>query len=98
MRTRLIGLIALLAIALVGVRLTSKLQSSPERWPDWSAVPYGLDGWSGKDATFDPVYGADASDTNLLRIYGRQGEIPVILYVGFYKDLAAILEAHTPEI
>jgi EpsI family protein len=98
MRTRLIGLIILLAITLAGVRAASKSHNSLERLPDWGAVPYELGGWSGKDATFDPVYGSDPSDTNLLRVYDRPGETPIIVYVGFYKDLATILEVHTPEL
>ena len=98
MRTRLIGLIVVLAITLVGVRAASRSRTSLERLPDWGAVPYELDGWGGRDATFDPVYGSDPSDTNLLRVYSRQGEPPIIVYVGFYKDLATILEVHTPEL
>jgi EpsI family protein len=98
MRTRLIGLIVVLAITLVGVRAASRSRNSLERLPDWGAVPYELDGWIGKDATFDPVYGSDPSDTNLLRVYSRRGEPPIIVYVGFYKDLATILEVHTPEL
>jgi EpsI family protein len=98
MRTRLIGLIVLLAITLVGVRAASRSRSSLERLPDWGVVPYELGGWGGKDATFDPVYGSDPSDTNLLRVYSRKGEPPIIVYVGFYRDLATILEVHTPEL
>jgi len=98
MRKRLIGLSVLLVITLLSVRTALKSQGSPQRWPNWDAVPYEFDGWSGKDATFDLAYESDPADTNLLRVYSRKDEIPVILYVGFYRDLAAILEAHTPEI
>jgi len=98
MRTRLIGLILLLAITLFGVRTASTSLNSLGRLPEWSAVPYEFDGWSGKDAKFDPVYGNDPSDTNLLRVYDRPGGTPIIVYVGFYRDLATILEVHTPEL
>jgi EpsI family protein len=98
MRNRLIGLIVLLAITIVGVRAATKSRGSLQRLPDWAAVPYELDGWRGKDASFDPIYGTDPSDTNLLRVYARQDESPVIVYVGFYRDLATILEVHTPEL
>jgi EpsI family protein len=98
MRTRLIGLIVLLAITLVGVSTASKSRNSLEALPDWGVVPYEFAGWYGKDAAFDPVYGSDPSDTNLLRVYERPGGTPIIVYVGFYKDLATILEVHTPEL
>jgi len=98
MRSRLIGLIVMLGITLVGVRVASQSRNTLERLPDWNAVPYEFAGWSGKDAAFDPVYGSDPSDTNLLRVYDRPGGTPIIVYVGFYKDLATILEVHTPEL
>lgn len=98
MRSRLIGLIVLLAVTMVGVRTASKSRSSFQLLPDWNSVPYDFAGWHGKDATFDPVYGSDPSDTNLLRVYVRQDEPAVIVYVGYYKDLATILEVHTPEL
>jgi EpsI family protein len=98
MRNRLIGLILVLAITLIGVRAASKSRTSLERLPDWGAVPYEIDGWIGSDAAFDPVYGSDPSDTSLLRVYSRQGKPPIVVYVGFYKDLATILEVHTPEL
>jgi len=98
MRTRLIGLIVLLGITLAGVRAASRSRHSTELLPDWSAVPYELAAWSGRDTTFDPVYGSDPSDTSLLRVYTKSGQSPIIIYVGFYKDLATILEVHTPEL
>ncbi len=98
MRSRLIGLIVVLAITFGGVRAASRSHNSLERLPDWGAVPYEFDGWSGKDASFDPIYGADPSDTNLLRVYDRPDGTPIIVYVGFYKDLATVLDVHTPEL
>jgi EpsI family protein len=33
-----------------------------------------------------------------LRVYSKSKQPPVIAYVGFYGDLATILEVHTPEL
>jgi EpsI family protein len=98
MRSRVTALIVLLAITLVSVRAASRSHNSLDRLPNWSAVPYEMAGWTGKDATFDPVYGSDPSDTSLLRVYSKPTATPIIVYVGFYKDLSAILEIHTPEL
>jgi EpsI family protein len=70
---------------------------SQARVPDWNAVSYEFDGWRGIDAAFDPVYGEDPAQTSLLKLYTRGTDESVIVYVGFYGDLAKILELHTPE-
>jgi EpsI family protein len=57
-----------------------------------------FNGWQGYETTFDPVYGTDPADSSLLRFYTKGGQAPVIVYVGFYSDLATILEVHTPEL
>jgi EpsI family protein len=98
MQKRITLLIALFAVTLAGVQAASRLRETRHRMPDWSAVPYDLDDWQGKDTTFDPVYGADPADTSLLRVYSRGADSPVILYVGFYRDLTTSLDVHTPEI
>jgi EpsI family protein len=97
-RIRLITLIGLFAITWVGVRLATQYHHSQRRFPNWNSVPYDFGAWTGRDATFDPLYGADPADTSLLRIYNREQQSPVIVYVGFYGDLATILEVHTPEL
>ena len=98
MQKRLIVLISLMVVTLVGVNVTERLRQMESHEPDWSRIPYEMDGWSGRDAKFDPLYGADPSDSSILRVYDRGNNTPVILYVGFYKNVAAILDIHTPEL
>lgn len=98
MRTRLILSVVLLALTLFGVQAATRSHSTASAQPDWSMVPLFFGNWAGQEATFDPVYGTDPSDTHLLRVYSRPGEPPVIVYVGFYENLATILEVHTPEL
>jgi EpsI family protein len=97
-RTRLIILTALFAMTYGGVQAATVYRSHQRRAPDWNSVPYELGGWTGREAAFDPIYGADPADTSLLRIYSSGEQPPVIAYVGFYGDLATILEVHTPEL
>lgn len=98
-RIRLTALIALFAVSLLGARAIAHVRPAPQgTGPDWSAVPHRLGSWSGSDGKFDPIYGTDPADTSLLRVYSRGDEPPVILYAGFYSDLSAILEVHSPEI
>lgn len=96
-RIRLTVLIALVAGTFACVRATTRYRASQTRLPDWAAVPYQFDGWSGVDGEFDPVYGVDPAQTSLLRIYRQKENAPVIVYVGFYSNLATILEVHNPE-
>jgi EpsI family protein len=98
MQNRLILSIVVMALTLIGVRAASQSRAAARVSPDWSAVPLALDGWTGQEATFDPVYGTDPSDTHLLRVYSQPGQPPVIVYVGFYENLATILDVHTPEL
>ena len=98
MQNRLVLLIALLGLALAGVHRVENLRRGQSYSAKWSAVPYQLSNWEGQDAAFDPVYGADPADSSLLRIYTQQNQPPVIVYVGFYRDLTKILEVHTPEL
>jgi EpsI family protein len=97
-RTRLIVLIAMFTLAYAGVRAATLHRYNQKRAPNWNSVPYELGGWTGRDASFDPIYGADPADTSLLRVYAQEKQSPVIAYVGFYGDLATILEVHTPEL
>jgi len=75
----------------------TKRRLAQSRRPDWNAIRYEFNGWNGADAEFDPVYGVDPADTSVLRIYDRGTAGPVIAYVGFYSDIAKILQGHTPE-
>lgn len=98
MRKRLILLIVLFALTLAGVQAAQRLRQKQRRVPNWSVVPYDMKDWQGLDTTFDPIYGSDPATSSLLRIYSNTNQGPVIVYVGFYSDLAAILEVHTPEL
>jgi EpsI family protein len=97
-RIRLMVLITLFAGTFAAVQVTMRHHHQQERQPHWDVVPYQIDGWSGFDGRFDPVYGADPSDTRILRVYQQDAEPPVILYVGFFGELATILDVHTPEL
>jgi len=97
-RIRLTILTALLAVSFVGERAATHYRLQQKRSPNWSVVPYQIGDWSGVDGRFDPIYGADPADVSLLRIYREKTQPPVIAYVGFFRDLATILEVHTPEL
>jgi EpsI family protein len=97
-RIRLTFLAALYAVTALGVYAAERYRAEHQRSPDWSAVPYSLNGWMGTDARFDAVYGVDPAESSLLRVYSRSSSIPVIAYVGFSGDLPSIMEVHTPEL
>jgi EpsI family protein len=81
-----------------GVVAATREQAKLKRQPDWRKVPYELGEWKGIDAVSDPVYGADPADTSMFRLYRRGPQPPIIVYVGFYENLAAIMDVHTPEL
>jgi EpsI family protein len=97
-RIRLSVLFLLFTLTFGAVHAATRYRLEQRRKPNWAAVPYRVGEWSGTDGSFDPVYGSDPADESLLRIYRRDGAPPVIAYVGFYANLAAILEVHTPEL
>jgi EpsI family protein len=97
-RKRLIILMALFSLTWLGVGLATLHRYNQRRTPDWSAMPYEVGDWTGRDASFDPIYGSDPADTSLLRIYAQAKEPPIIAYVGFYGDITTILDVHTPEL
>jgi EpsI family protein len=98
MQKRLISLLALLALTLAAVQWLEKSREQQRKQPAWNAVPYEFKEWRGLDTAFDPVYGEDPADSSLLRVYAKGDQLPVIVYVGFYVDLAGILDVHTPEL
>jgi len=98
MQKRLILLIVIFGLTLVGVHAGAKQRGHEKRYPNWEAIPYTFDGWHGVEASFEPVYGSDPADSSFLRVYSNDGQPPVMVYVGFYGDLAAILDVHTPEL
>lgn len=97
-RIRLIVLIAVLTLTFCGARAAARYRLGQKRLPNWSGVPYEVGSWRGIDGKFDPVYGTDPADTSLLRVYHKADGATVIAYVGFFGDLATILEVHTPEL
>ena len=97
-RIRLMVLIVLFAATFGAVKAAERYHHDQMREPNWDVVPYQIEGWTGVDGRFDPIYGADPSDTRLLRVYRQGAEPPVILYVGFFGELATILDIHTPEL
>jgi EpsI family protein len=97
-RIRVIILVAVLTVTFGGARSAAHYRRGQRRQPNWRALPYEVGSWRGMDGRFDPVYGTDPADTSLLRIYHKDGKPPVIAYVGFFSDLATIIEVHTPEL
>lgn len=97
-QNRLIILLLLYGLTFAGAHTATRLRQTQRRQPNWSAVPFAFEGWDGKQAVFDPLYGIDPADTSLLRMYSQYGQPPVIVYVGFYNDLSTILDVHTPEV
>jgi EpsI family protein len=98
MQKNLLILIALFGATLFLVRTAEEMREAQKRQPDWDAIPYDFRGWHGRNTFFDPVYGTEPSDSSLLRVYEQDDRSPVIVYIGFYSDLATILEVHTPEL
>ncbi len=97
-RVRLIVLILIFAATLGGVRAATRYRVAQQRTPDWRFVPYDIGKWQGIDGRFDPVYGTDPADSSTLRVYQKEGQPPVAAYVGFFENLATVMEVHTPEL
>ena len=91
-------LIGLFAVAAGGVCAATHYRMTQKRQPEWKFIPDQFDGWTGVNSSFDPLYGADPADSSMLRVYRQGDNPPVIVYVGFFADLTAILEVHTPEL
>jgi len=98
MQKRLVILMGLFGLTLVGVQAATRTREAQLKHPYWSAVPFLFDGWKGFETSFDPVYGTDPAESSLLRVYSKENQIPIVVYVGYYSDLAKILEVHTPEL
>jgi EpsI family protein len=98
-RIRAVILIVLLAAASLGARAGRTYRLNlVQKPPDWKELPYHFGDWSGREARFDKIYGEDPADDALLRSYqGKDGK-HIIVYVGYYKDLAAVMELHNPEL
>lgn len=94
---RILIVLGLFAVCTASVRLAERYRSSHARSPNWEAISSNFDGWEGADAQFDPVYGVDPAQGYLLRLFRKDHRPPVIAYVGFYGNVATILEAHTPD-
>ena len=97
-RIRLIVLAMLFVFAFGGVRVATRYRLGQQRSPNWTVISYDIGEWQGTDGRFDPIYGGDPADTSLLRVYHKTGAPPVIAYVGFFGDLAQVMEVHTPEL
>jgi len=97
-RIRLIVLIVALLLTFGGVRAAARYRVGQQRSPTWEQIPYGIGPWQGADGRFDPIYGTDPANSSLLRVYHRADGLPVIAYVGFFGDLATVMEVHTPEL
>lgn len=94
---RIFLLTGIFLVTAVAAYSAARHRVSPTRAPDWSSVSSNFAGWRGADTMFDPIYGDDPADTSLLKVFDRKPGESVIVYVAFYRDLAKILELHTPE-
>jgi EpsI family protein len=97
-QVRLTELIVLFALTLLGTQAAEGYRANQRIAPDWNAIPRELSGWIGVDGQFDLASGWDPADTSVLRVYERAQSPPIIVYVGFYHNLATYMEFHTPEI
>lgn len=97
MTKRIVLLLAIFIATGLAAHSAARHRVTRSLTPDWSNVPPNLAGWRGTDAAFDPVYGDDPADTSLLKVFDREPRESIIVYVAFYRDLAKILELHTPE-
>jgi EpsI family protein len=91
-------LIVVFVLTFGGVRAATRYRLAQQRSPDWRTVPYNIGEWRGVDTRFDPIYGSDPADSSLLRVYHKVDGPPVVAYVGFFGDLATVMEVHTPEL
>jgi EpsI family protein len=97
-RVRITVLVVVFVLTFGGVRAATHYRLGQHRSPDWNVVPFDVGEWRGTNGGFDPIYGDDPADTSLLRVYRKADGLPVIAYVGFFGDLATVLEVHTPEL
>jgi EpsI family protein len=97
-QVRLTVLLLIFVATFGGARAATRYRVAQQRTPDWHFVPYDMGKWRGVDGRFDPVYGTDPADSSMLRVYQREGEPPVVAYVGFFENLATVMEVHTPEL
>ena len=98
-RVRIVVLTALFACSLIAARAAARYRSNllvPP--PAWSLVPYSIGDWNGWDVKFSSPVEQDLSDSMLLRAYVGKDHKHVLVFVGYYSDVAAIMEFHTPEV
>ncbi|HLI33563.1 MAG TPA: EpsI family protein [Terriglobia bacterium] len=95
---RIAVLLGLMLGTLVAVESAVQAKAQRVREVSWDRVPYQLGAWKGKDTEFNPVYGFDPADSSLLRIYRRDSADPVIVYVGFHRELLTGLDMHSPDL
>jgi EpsI family protein len=94
---RIVIVISTMLATFVGVRASQDSHLAANHQPNWTHVSYKLAGWTGQDASFDPVYGFDPATSSMLRIYrNNDGQAPVVVYAGFHSDLTSILDFHVP--
>lgn len=98
MQRSLVFLVMLFVLTFAGVREGTHVRENQRHTPDWNLIPYSFDGWQGEATNFDPTYGFDPADTSLWRVYRERDGGTIIIYIGYYSDLATILDVHTPEL
>lgn len=97
-RLRLGVLICLFLFSCAGMRSATRYHDQMKREVKWDDVAYHFGDWTGKKAAFNPIYGPDPAESSLLRIYRNRADLTVIAYAGFYSDLGAVMQFHTPEV
>lgn len=98
-RIRVVVLIVLFAGSLIAAKAATRYRSILlVKPPEWNLVPYSFGEWNGWDVKFSSPEEQDLSDAMLLRAYVGKDHKHVLMFVGYYSDVAAIMEFHTPEV
>lgn len=98
LQIRIIIVVLVMTAAMAALAGAERFKSQHVVAPDWDQLADKIGDWRGKELHFDPLYGFDPATNSILRGYLRPGWPPVVLYVGFHKDLTKILDIHTPSL
>lgn len=88
------------AILLIGAIIYTMYLSKPQsvglRQP-LSTIPQVIDGWQGSSRAFDPMTLNNAGvDEYIMRLYNKQGNEPIWVYIGFYRSQQVGHTIHSP--
>jgi len=88
---------AVLVAATAVLNLLSHGEAMPLVRP-LAMIPTDIDGWSGKDLPIEQrIIDAIQVDDHLSRVYYGKDDVPVIVYIGFYKSQRTGQTIHSPK-